>query len=68
MHIAYRPASRGTTKFLEFWMELQTGGATRETPQSRRRRYEPFGIAVDESAVYWGNADGKIRTTRVPAP
>ena len=28
----------------------------------------PFGIAVDESAVYWGDAEGRIRKTSVPGP
>jgi hypothetical protein len=27
---------------------------------------EPFGIAVDEAAVYWANANGTIRTTQLP--
>jgi hypothetical protein len=26
----------------------------------------PFGIAVDDTSVYWGNADGTIRRTSVP--
>jgi hypothetical protein len=28
----------------------------------------PFGIAVDESAVYWDDADGRVRKTSVPLP
>ena len=28
----------------------------------------PFGIAVDDTNLYWGNADGTIRRTSVPTP
>ncbi|HEY2517261.1 MAG TPA: hypothetical protein VGI39_40590 [Polyangiaceae bacterium] len=29
---------------------------------------QPFGIAVDQNAVYWTTADGEVRTVGVPVP
>src|ERR1700722_7392742 len=41
MHRAYPPASRGTTKFLEFSTKLQNGGATREPRSRAAGAYKP---------------------------